>query len=75
MEIHSQLKKDHDVLTLYDTIFSLDFLKPRYSLRMGDKELDQLSPGERGTLLLIFYLLLDKSDIPLIIDQPEEKLG
>jgi hypothetical protein len=74
VEIKNQLKKDRDVLQLYDMIFSLDYLKPRYSLRMGDKELDQLSPGERGTLLLIFYLLLDKSDIPLIIDQPEENL-
>lgn len=74
IEIKNQLKKDRDVLHLYDMIFSLDYLKPRYSLRMGDKELDQLSPGERGTLLLIFYLLLDKSDIPLIIDQPEENL-
>ena len=59
---------------LYDLIFSLDFLKPRYSLRMGDKELHQLSPGERGALLLVFYLLVDKDDIPLVIDQPEENL-
>jgi predicted ATPase len=36
--------------------------------------LDELSPGEKGTLLLIFYLLIDKRDIPLIIDQPEENL-
>jgi predicted ATPase len=41
---------------------------------MGDKELEQLSPGERGTLLLIFYLLVDKDDTPLVIDQPEENL-
>jgi len=74
MEIKSQLKKDREVLQIYDMIFSLDYLNPRYSLRMGDKELNQLSPGERGTLLLIFYLLLDKSDIPLVIDQPEENL-
>jgi ABC-type lipoprotein export system ATPase subunit len=33
-----------------------------------------LSPGERGTLLLVFYLLIDKSDVPLIIDQPEGNL-
>ena len=33
-----------------------------------------MSPGERGTLLLVFYLLLDKDDIPLVIDQPEENL-
>jgi hypothetical protein len=41
---------------------------------MGTKELSELSPGERGTLLLVFYLLVDKDDIPLMIDQPEENL-
>jgi len=43
-------------------------------LKLSGKELTELSPGERGALLLIFYLLLDKGDIPLIIDQPEENL-
>lgn len=38
------------------------------------KTLDKLSPGERGALLLIFYLLLDLRDIPLVIDQPEDNL-
>ncbi|MGN0142632.1 MAG: AAA family ATPase, partial [Roseburia sp.] len=33
-----------------------------------------LPPGERGALLLIFYLLLDLRDIPLVIDQPEDNL-
>ena len=33
-----------------------------------------LSPGERGTLLLVFYLLIDKSRVPLVIDQPEGNL-
>ena len=36
--------------------------------------MSQLSAGERGTLLLIFYLLIDDSDMPLIIDQPEANL-
>lgn len=66
--------KNTSVLTLYNLIFSLDYLKPRYALRMGDKELSQLSPGERGILLLVFYLLVDKDNIPLVIDQPEENL-
>ncbi len=61
-------------LELYDYVFGLNYLKPRFALRMGDKELHQLSPGERGTLLLVFYLLVDKDDIPLVIDQPEENL-
>ena len=33
-----------------------------------------LSPGERGTLLLVFYLLIDKGDMPLVVDQPEGNL-
>ncbi len=59
---------------LYNMIFSLEYLKPRYFLKLNDKKLDQLSPGERGTLLLIFYLMIDKDDRPLILDQPEENL-
>lgn len=74
VKVAEQMRKGKSVLELYDMIFSLGYLKPRYSLRMGDKELGELSPGERGTLLLIFYLLVDKDDIPLIIDQPEENL-
>jgi len=74
VEISDLMKKNQTVISLYDFIFSLEYLKPRYTLTMGDKELDKLSPGERGTLLLVFFLLIDKDDIPLIIDQPEENL-
>lgn len=58
----------------YSYLFSLDYLDYNYKLKLGDKDLDQLSPGERGALLLVFYLLLDKNDIPLILDQPEDNL-
>lgn len=74
VNVENLMKKGHTPLTLYDLLFSLSYLKPRYVLKMGDKELHQLSPGERGTLLLVFYLLVDKDDIPLVIDQPEENL-
>ncbi len=76
MNTAAQLKKSagKTVTAVYDYIFSLEYLQPRYRLRMGDKELSQLSPGERGTLLLVFYLLIDKEQIPLVIDQPEENL-
>jgi chorismate mutase len=70
----AQLRKGQSIIDVYDYVFSLEYLKPRYRLRMGQKELNQLSPGERGTLLLVFYLLIDKEQIPLIIDQPEENL-
>ena len=72
--ISDQLKQGFEVKSFYDFLFSLDYLKPNYKLKLGSKNLSELSPGERGSLLLIFYLLLDKQDIPLIIDQPEENL-
>jgi ABC-type lipoprotein export system ATPase subunit/predicted metal-dependent phosphoesterase TrpH len=58
----------------YDYLFSLHYLRPHYDLRQNGKSLDRLSPGEKGALLLVFYLVLDKSEIPLIIDQPEDNL-
>lgn len=61
-------------LDLYNSLFSLSFLEYNYQLMQGNKKLQQLSPGERGALLLIFYLLLDKDNKPLIIDQPEDNL-
>jgi hypothetical protein len=72
--ISGQLRRGQEIKGLYDYLFSMDYLKPKYTLRMFDKELQQLSPGERGTLLLMFYLLVDRNDIPLVIDQPEENL-
>lgn len=58
----------------YNFLFSLGYVQPHYELQQGGKSLEQLSPGEKGALLLIFYLLLDKEDIPLVIDQPEDNL-
>ena len=58
----------------YDYICSLSYLNVGFSLKMGDKELEQLSPGEKGSVLLIFYLALDQEEKPLIIDQPEDNL-
>lgn len=59
---------------LYNYISSLDYIDPEYDLRLNGKGLTQLSPGEKGGLLLIFYLVLDKDNKPLIIDQPEDNL-
>lgn len=63
-----------NVKEFYDYLFSLDFISTKYELRLGGKNLNELSPGEKGLLLLIFYLQLDKDNIPLLIDQPEDNL-
>lgn len=73
-DVNSQLKKGTEINELYDFIFNSEYLQPIYNLKLGNKTLQELSPGERGALLLIFYLILDNDDIPLIIDQPEENL-
>lgn len=70
-EISDQVEKLQE---FYDFLFSLEFLNPIYELKLDGKILDELSPGEKGTLLLVFYLMIDKEDTPLIIDQPEDNL-
>lgn len=72
--IFNLVKKGQSAAAVYDLIFGLNFLEPRYSLLFQDTQIEQLSPGQRGALLLIFYLLVDKGKTPIILDQPEENL-
>jgi ABC-type lipoprotein export system ATPase subunit len=73
-DVDSQLRQGVKRVDVYDYIFGLLYLVPKYDLLWNGKRIEQLSPGERGTLLLIFYLLVDRGDIPLLIDQPEDNL-
>ena len=68
------LRKDKLASSVYDLLYGLSYLAPRYSLLFQDTQIEQLSPGQRGALLLIFYLLVDKGHNPIILDQPEENL-
>lgn len=72
--ITSILKKDRSASSVYDLLYGLSYLEPRYSLLFQETKIEQLSPGQRGALLLIFYLLVDKGRYPIILDQPEENL-
>lgn len=72
--IASILRKDMVARSVYDLLYGLSYLEPRYSLLFQDTKIEQLSPGQRGALLLIFYLLVDKGRNPIILDQPEENL-
>lgn len=68
------LRKDRQASAVYDLLYGLSYLEPRYSLLFQDAQIEQLSPGQRGALLLIFYLLVDKGKYPILLDQPEENL-
>ena len=48
----------------YDHIYGLDYIGVNFKLKMGGRDLDELSPGERGIVLLIFYLRLGRKCCP-----------
>ncbi|QAR32747.1 hypothetical protein EP073_04810 [Geovibrio thiophilus] len=74
MRLQSQLRSERKESDVLNYIYSMNYLTARYKLKWDGKELSELSPGERGQMLMIFYLIIDKSDIPIIIDQPEDNL-
>jgi energy-coupling factor transporter ATP-binding protein EcfA2 len=58
-----------------DWLYSSDHISIQYALEYDKVEIERLSPGTRGIVLLLLYLAIDKSDRrPLLIDQPEENL-
>lgn len=73
-DLDKQIKQNKTSKEFCDFMFSLDFIETMHELRLGDKNLTQLSPGEKGLLLLVFYLHLDMENTSLIIDQAEDNL-
>lgn len=73
-QVSEQVRPGSSTAALYDFIYQLGYIQYRHHLTMGRRVLGDLSPGEKGALLLVFYLLVDRSDYPLLIDQPEENL-
>lgn len=65
-------------VTLSDLLtwaMDIEHIQLRYALRYNGVELEKLSPGIKGIVLLILYLGVDRDDTrPLIVDQPEENL-
>jgi ABC-type lipoprotein export system ATPase subunit len=72
--ITEQLRKGATAQRVYEVIYGLEYLTAEFSLESDARPISQLSPGQRGTLLLLFYLLVDKSRRPIVLDQPEENL-
>ena len=56
-------------------LYSTDHISLEYGLKYDGIDIRKLSPGTRGIVLVLLYLVLDDADDrPLIIDQPEENL-
>ena len=73
VESHLRAKVKHS--DLLEWVFGYDHVKLSYGLCYSGTELDKLSPGTKGIVLLILYLAMDSEDsMPLVVDQPEENL-
>lgn len=72
--LNAAFRASAEVTQWISDLVSLRWLNSRFGLTDNGMSLMQLSPGQRGLILILFYLLVDKSDSPLLIDQPEENL-
>jgi hypothetical protein len=74
------LKSDKDafrqwVQSVADWLYSTDHITISYGVTFDGIDIERLSPGTRGIVLLLLYLAIDgEDDRPLLIDQPEENL-
>lgn len=75
IQVEDQIKDGFTTEDLNNWIFNFDAFEIISSIKFDETDLYLLSPGQKGIILLILYLEIDKADTrPLIIDQPEENL-
>jgi energy-coupling factor transporter ATP-binding protein EcfA2 len=56
-------------------LYGTDHIEIAYGIQFDGTDVERLSPGTRGIVLLLLYLAIDLDDNrPLLIDQPEENL-
>lgn len=70
----SALRTSASLDGLLREVLGLDWLEVRFGLTGDGMPLELLSPGQRGLILALFYLVVDRRTIPLLLDQPEENL-
>lgn len=68
------LRNNTTLVDFLMTMFDLRWLEVRFGLTGDGQPLSQLSPGQRGLVLALFYLVVDRRTTPLLLDQPEENL-
>ena len=75
ISIEGQLRENYSLEDFYNWLFDPTNFEIVSSLQFDDTDLYALSPGQKGIILLMLFLEIDKGDYrPLIIDQPEENL-
>jgi ABC-type lipoprotein export system ATPase subunit len=60
---------------MHQWMYQASHVTLRYTIEYEGIDINRLSPGTRGVVLLLLYLAVDQNEtVPLIIDQPEENL-
>lgn len=69
------LRANVGVRDLMAWFYEVEHITLDYGLKFNGSDLESLSPGTKGIVLLILYLGMDVNDSrPLIVDQPDENL-
>jgi energy-coupling factor transporter ATP-binding protein EcfA2 len=75
MSLGDQLRRDKTLQDFTDWFYSIEDFAVTYSIKFDGKDLNLLSPGEKGIVLLLLYLEAETEDNrPLLIDQPDDNL-
>ena len=75
VKIDDQLRTGRTAKEFADWFYSTDPFAISYSIEFDGKDLQLLSPGEKGIVLLLLYLEAESEDNrPLIVDQPDDNL-
>ena len=67
------LNHNYTLLDVYEGLIA-DNLKLCFDVRYKNDTLMQMSPGKKGTVLLILFLYISSAECPILIDQPEDNL-
>ena len=69
------LRENVTIQDVSEWLYEVDHIRLNYGLKYNKVDLEKLSPGTKGIVLLILYLGMDTADTrPLIVDQPDENL-
>ena len=67
------LNHNYTLVDVYEGLIA-DNLKLCFDVRYKNDTLMQMSPGKKGTVLLILFLYISSAECPILIDQPEDNL-
>lgn len=72
--VQMPLNQDYESIDDLYRFLLEDHLKLHFDIQYKNDHLLQMSPGKKGTVLLILFLELSSAEYPIFIDQPEDNL-